>query len=247
MRMARSTAVATKQNTSLASIQEEMQKELDDIQNRLGAGTRNIISTRGKVFNLPDGSQHEGPLEMVVVDFLSWNKYYEHGFDPDAPEAPACFAYGTAKNESLTPSDNSASKQSASCEACPMNQFGSAGKGKACKNTRLLALLSPEATEDFPILLLSVSPMGLKNFDGFVNAASLKYKTLPIGVVARIGLDQKATYPLLTFQIAEPNQNIAVHWARREEARRLLTVEPQYSTSAEEEVKPKSNGRRRRK
>lgn len=243
--MPRSTAVAKKQSSgALSSIQEEMQKELQDMQNRIGsAGASNTISIAGKVFKTPDGAQYEGPMKAVVVDFITKRFLYDQPYEEDNVAPPTCFAIGSKPNE-LKPSPNSPEVQAASCAECPNNVFGSAGKGKACKEYRVLAVLPENATEEMPLMFLKVSPGALKNFDNFVALAKTRFNVAPVGVVASIDFDKSKTYPQLTFTAVGLNEYLPAHWGRRDEARTLLAAEPNITPQSEKPA-PRSRTRRR--
>ena len=111
-----------------------------------------------------------------------------------------------------------------------MNQFGSNGTGKACKNSRLLAVLPPDADADTPMWTLATSPMANKGFDGFVTSVARVFQTPPVGVVVQVSFDPNETYAKLTFGNPQPNPSVADHFGRQEEARAMLAVEPDTSS-----------------
>ena len=119
---------------------EQLAKEAAEISKRIAtpSGDRIRFNSNRSLIT-PDGGEGE-ELEVVVVDFVSSNLFYDGPFDRDNPQPPGCFAIGVEPSL-LVPSPNSPNKQAETCSACPNNQFGSAGKGKACKNTRLLAVM----------------------------------------------------------------------------------------------------------
>src|SRR5690348_16966370 len=87
------TAVAPRSNTSVVSMNEAIKKELADLQNRTGTpGGDQIRVTQDKQFILPDGTKHLGPLNLVIVDFLTHKTFYDRPFDKANPCPPACFA-----------------------------------------------------------------------------------------------------------------------------------------------------------
>ena len=112
-----------------------------------------------------------------------------------------------------------------------MNQFGSSpmGSGKACKNTRLLAVLPPDADDETEIWTLKVSPTALKNFDNFVAGVNRAFQLPPVGVIVTVGFSDAKDYPSLEFTNPQPNNNVAVHLTRQEEAREMLLREPDVS------------------
>ena len=128
-----------------------------------------------------------------------------------------------------------------------MNQFGSSptGGGKACKNTRLLAVLPPDADDETEIWTLKVSPTALKNFDGFVASVNRAFQLPPVGVVVTVGFSDAKDYPSLEFTNPQPNDNVAVHLGRQEEAREMLMREPDVSAyGAEKPAKAKTPTRK---
>jgi len=238
------TAVAVKGKATggaLVSIKDQMAAELAALGDRTApAGGDKIQLKNDKTFNLPDGTK-VNELEVVIVDFIATNNFYEGAYDKDNIQPPACFAIGQVISQ-MVPSDNSPVKQSDACATCPMNQFGSSGNGKACKNMRRLAVLPLDADADTPLFVLDVSPTGLKSFDGYVKSVAAKFGVLPVGVVTTITMDPNVDYPSLRFGDPQPNENVEVHWARRTEALERITQEPDVSSYATP-APPKARGR----
>lgn len=225
---------------------EQLAREASDISKRISAPTGDRIRfNANRAFITPDGMEGE-TLEVVIVDFMSSNLFYDGVFDRDNPQPPGCFAIG-AEPSLLVPSPNSPNKQAETCSSCPNNQFGSAanGKGKACKNTRLLALMPVSAIDsedgDAPIWIMSVPPTSLKAFDSFVHTLAAKHKTVPIGVVTEITLDPANTFASPRFRVVRPLQakELGAFMSRREEASQRLSAEPDTSQYAA----PKPAGR----
>lgn len=238
------TAVAKRASGSVVSIQEALKKQAAAMSDRIGSVSGININLKGKKFTLPDGRKTSDPLELVIVDFVSVNSFYDTDYDEKNPTPPACFAIGDVPLQ-LVPSKNSPVGQSSACKGCPMNEFGSKGEGKACANTRLLAVLPPDAAEDTPIWLLKVSPTGLKNFDGFVRSVSSTYQMPPVSVIATVSFNEDKAYPQLEFSNAVPNENLAMHYARQDEARKLLLAEPDVSSYVGPAPKKQARGGRR--
>jgi hypothetical protein len=205
-----------------------------------------ITLSNSKTFELPDGTKSDGPLELVIVDFVSKNMFYTADYDPKEVSPPACFAIGTNPLK-LAPSNNSPLKQSEECAGCAMNQFGTdkRGNGKACKNTRWLAVMPPEADEDTPIWFLSVSPTALKGFDGYVSSIARQFNMPPISVVTSVSFDQNTDYAKLVFGNPVPNENLTTHFARQGEAREMLMQEPDVSGYKEEKPPARKAAARR--
>jgi hypothetical protein len=228
------TAVAVKKvtSTSIVSIQEALRAQAAGMSERTApASGISIRVGQDKTFTLPDGSKTPGPLQLVIVDFVARNEFYEGAYDPNNIAPPVCFAIGT-NPLALIPSANAPALQSDSCGTCPMNVFGSAGTGKACKNTRVLAVLPPDGDADTPLWLLKLSPTALKGFDGYVSNIARTFQMPPVGVVTEVSLDPNSTYASLRFGDPIPNPQLAEHFARQDEARELLAREPDLTQRA---------------
>lgn len=237
-----STEVAVKKpsSTAVANIQDMLRQQAEANAARIEPGSgKSIRIGQDKSFTLPDGTKTREPLQLVVVDFVSRNEFYVGAYNKDDISPPVCFAINPDPRL-LAPSDNSPEKQNDVCRGCPQNEFGSSptGGGKACKNTRLLAVLPPDATEDTEIWTLKVSPTALKAFDGFVAGVNRAFQLPPVGVVVTVGFSDAKDFPSLEFMDPQPNENVAMHFARQDEAREMLMREPDVSSySAEKPAK----------
>lgn len=220
-----------------ADVQAKIDAEIASIQKRIGAPSGDLIKwSPGVGFTTPDGQS--GPLlNAVILDFVSFNAYYDKPYAEGEPGAPACFAIGK-ETALMTPSPNAPAAQNQTCGTCPQNEWQSApnGKGKACRNHRLLAILpagEDEALElapDTPFWIVRLPPTGLKGFDGYVaNLAQKRY--LPFQVVTQIGTDPKAQYANYAFaprRVLEPGE-MSSYMERRGEALARLEREPDVS------------------
>ena len=235
----KSTAVTKAKSTAIATM--DYSDEVAALAKRLQTSTADRIRTsNAKIFEFPDKSEAE-TIDCIVVDFVAFNRYYENGYDEGNIVPPNCFAIGL-EPAGLVPSDNSPDKQCASCAGCAMNQFKSApnGKGKACGNTRLLAVIVPPDPDDvavgddlseLPLYTISVSPTALTSFDSHVNKVATHFKKPVRTVITRISFAQDSKYASLRFSAVAPaGQELEmVAQSRLEEARKRLAVEPDVS------------------
>lgn len=226
-----------------ANIADSLKAEVAGIQQRIGAPSGNRIKvTQKKTFRMPTGEENPGPIMAVILDFISLNRYYPGTFDPDDITPPDCFALGT-EVATMAPhaSVPANTRQADSCAVCPQNQWGTAarGKGKACQNGRLIALLAPDAAEDTPIMTLGVSPTGLRSFDGYVASVARSFQMPPIAVITTIAFDPTPDYPSLRFGDPQPcpPELLQLAMARREEARAIINTPPD-TTGLKQDVKP---------
>ena len=144
----------------------------------------------------PDDPDYSKFLVGVIVYSHNSNAYWPDGNAYDDSNPPACQSpdgkIGFGAPGGL-------------CADCPMNKFGSdtkgTGRGKACKNMRMVYLL--RSGELMPIQL-SLSPTSITPYTQFVNAAFLNRNRGVCGGVVRIGLKKKSNgrdeYSVATFE-----------------------------------------------
>ncbi len=222
-----------------AQYQEELAAEALALAKRLAAPSGDSIRNGGKVFILPDGT--EAPkLDVVVVDFVAANKYYPGEYDEKNVQPPVCFSLGVDIDD-MKPSPNSTEPQHKDCKTCKWNQWKSDAKkrGKACKNERLLAVLSPDMQAEGPLLIVKVAPMGQTPFDAHAKSATSLHGHL-LNVVTEITFDDKVKYDKLQFKTAVPNEDPGAAFSRRKEARARLLTEPDYGAAAAKKATTKS-------
>lgn len=215
------------------SVAEQLKAETDALAARIQApGGDKIKLTKKKTFKLPDGTEHPGPLSVVIVDFVSMNKFFDRPYKDGEITPAACFALGL-EPQNMAPSAKSPDKQSDGCAKCPNNAFGSKGNGKACGNHRVLALVAGEGDlaldPKAPMWTLEISPTGLKAFDAYVSTVRTQFAVPPIGVITDIFFDPSVDYQSLRFGNPQPNPNLEMHFARRTAARERLLTEPDVS------------------
>lgn len=213
---------------------EQFAAEVSQIAKRVSAPSGDRLRTNGsRGFVLPNGDEGE-TLEVVIVDFVSSNAYYESAFDRNNPQPPGCFAVGPEPT-TLQPVEESPAKQAESCSTCPHNQWGSSGKGKACKNARLIAVTPANHDEeegDRPVWIYAIPPTSITFFDKYVRDAAAKYKRPPIGVVTRMSLDKSQTFAAPRFQVVSPveNEELGEIMSLRDTARERLMATPDFSS-----------------
>lgn len=213
-------------SNAMVNIHEQIKKELGEIRKRVPAPSGRTISTRGKVFSLPDGRTHQGPLQAVILDFRNYNRLYKTAYNPQDPKPPECFALGS-DIELLAPHEDAKEPQADNCKECTHNKWGSAptGRGKSCRNTVRLAIVPPDATAEDEPMLISVSPTGLKSWGSLV-AGLEAIGMLPIQVVTEIAFDANQSYPTLLFKALQPHDELEKFWQLREKAQILLDQPP---------------------
>lgn len=233
------TALAVAKPTLPANIQDEMAKEMASFKERLSAPGGDRIKPTKKGFELPNGDTAD-TLRAIIVDFVSFNAYYKSTYNPNSIEAPECFAIGLEPT-GMEPSENSKDKQCDTCTACWANQWKSGnGNGKACGNSKLIALIEPDGDLNSPLMLLKVSATAIKNFDSYVAQVARTFNRPSYGVVTEITLDPNLDYPSVRFGDPQPcdKDQLALAFARKEEARQRLLTEPDFSSLPEAAAAP---------
>ena len=161
-----------------------------------------VVDGNGDETNLKPNDLAGGEyLDVVILAAKpGLNKvYYEAAYDPNQvePSAPDCFSLdGGVPDKSINKPVNPV------CSTCPMNAFGSgrnaAGqptKGKACADSKVLAVFRKGSVYSFKI-----PPASLKNFGLYVK--NLTNRGVPLGnVITYIGFDDNADYSVLQFRV----------------------------------------------
>lgn len=229
------TAVSKAKINLPVDINQEMADEIAALQKRISAPSGDRIQvTQGKTFKMPNGQEVDGPIEAIIVDFAAANFYYTDSYDRNNVTPPVCFALGL-EPAGMSPSENSPEPQAASCASCWANQFGSSGRGKACQNARLLAILPTDATEETPLAILKVSPTAIRAFDGHVSAVARQYGVAVRAVVTAIDFSPESEYATLRFSTVAPAPKdlVLMAQARKSEAIQRLLTEPDVSSAAD--------------
>lgn len=145
-------------------------------------------------------------LNVIVMDNVLENQHYEDDFDPDNRSSPVCFAFARDKAD-LKPHPDAEKPQHDECNGCPMNEFGSAakGKGKACKNVRRLALFveaAADSAEDVAaaeIAYIKVPVMSAAGWSAYAQQLNTQLKRPPLAVITEISLvpDPKSQFRMI--------------------------------------------------
>jgi hypothetical protein len=222
-----------------AAVAESLSADALTMAKRIGAPSGDLVRIqRDKSFELPTGETTK-ELAVVVVGFVAVNKFYPGEYDAKDIKPPVCMAIGTVISE-MKPFPQSPEVQDrlkgapGGCHSCWANQWKSDNKkkGKACKNQRMLAFLAPEHQEEGPLLLINVSPTGIRYWDTYVNTVLTLTKYPPLSVVTRIFCDANSDWPSLRFEVQGPNPNIEAAAGRMTDAMARLTIEPDFAPAA---------------
>ena len=211
---------------------------------KLGGDYAKNIGTQSGVMTIDDEPVEGNEMRLVVVASLHKNTLYPGPYDPKNKTVPKCYAYGDESAEdpedSMKPHEKVAEPEgdeNGLCKACWANEFGSAdtGRGKACKNTRSLAVITEDALESVEALAaaevrgLSVPVMSVKLWSKFVKSLEENFQRPCFGVICTVKLvpDAKSQF-LITFKFEELIDFTQELWtamlAKRDEALAAMAV-----------------------
>ncbi len=179
-----------------------MSTEIANYEDQLAAMARKAIKTerpssstigiRAGILKYAGQPLADNKLDCIVIASTHANLYYEGSFDEDNLTNPVCYAY-SEDGENMVPHPSASKPQHDDCKTCPRNQWGSAdkGKGKACKNSRHLALIPASVTDsdvkDCEIAVLKLPVMSISNWGNYVHKVATLFSMPPLGVTTQIG------------------------------------------------------------
>lgn len=149
-RVKKTTSLAKRGSNSGTSLV-KWEDKLAELAEEVGASEKphslgNFLSLRGGQMSYRGNPIANNELDVVIVGSVFENILFGEKFDPDNPANPECYAVGISEDE-LSPHADVQNPRSEKCEGCPNNDWGTAetGRGKACRNTRRLALISVDS------------------------------------------------------------------------------------------------------
>lgn len=154
-----------KKTSALAITENQMEvyKPTEDFLNRMSGKAQEdakkenvsefkyIGGVKNGVFEVHD-EELGSKINAVVIASGFLNTYYDTKYNPNDTQPPACFAVGSDEYEmeahdsvpkpvNIAKGKDKGKWEGSPCHNCPMNEFGSDGAGKACKNSRRIAIL----------------------------------------------------------------------------------------------------------
>jgi hypothetical protein len=182
----------------------------NDLGANVGGGGYPHVSIKGKVFHITRGDERtlvtkpneDEPAASIEVVIVKANAqlskvFYEGGYSEGSEAKPTCYS-----NDGISPAADAQEAQAKKCAACPHNQWGSritdnGGKGKACADSRRVAIASLNLIND-PMLLRvpAASLKTLQQYNELLAKRGVPYQA----VVTKIGFDYTVAHPALTFK-----------------------------------------------
>ena len=227
---------------ALVSYKDRLAKYAEQEETREKESAGAMISIKGKKFRF-HGNEIGKELPVVILNYSFTRSYYDRDYDEENLAAPACFAVQLEHGEDMDPSADAPNKQNDSCGDCWANEYKSdkRGKGKACREFRLLAtvheddlatLLEGGAIDEVQVAYLKVPPTSLGSYKAYVKKLAKGLKRPPFGVITEITFDDLFDHPKLNFECTQelPEELFDPIVELRESAADVLVAEPDFST-----------------
>ena len=165
-----------------------------------------LINEAGEETAYPPAKLAKGPddnlyLPVIILKAkrVFTKTFYMSAYNPNDAEHPApdCMSTDGERPDALV-----FSPQSELCATCPQNAFGTGTdqngnptKGKACTDTKMLAVFVP----GFGVYQLKVPPASLKNFGQYVRELTKRNYRVD-ATITYVGFDLTSDFPVLVFQ-----------------------------------------------
>ena len=236
-----------------------------------GVATGSFFSLKSGQLSFNDSPIPDNEMAVVIPYSVLENIYYEGEYDSDNIQGPTCFAFGRNESE-MAPHEVVQEAGTAvhdNCEDCPNNEWGSAekGKGKACRNTRRIAMIpagkfdkdgeyimeeNPEHYADAEVAYMKLPVTSVKGYAAFVKSIDATLGRPPHCVMTRVAVvpDTKTQFKVV-FELLEkaPDELLEVLFNRHDEVKNLIEFPYTVNTEKEskEDKKKKSASRRKTK
>lgn len=257
---------AASKSTSVVKWDEELARQAEvaaGMEANTGGGQ--FFGLKSGVLTWQDAPLPNNQMAVVILDSILENVFYEGAYDPDVPQGPTCFAFGR-EEKTMAPHQivlDGGTQQCTQCDGCEMNEFGSAdvGRGKACRNTRRLAMIPAgtfnaagkleliddiEHFESTAIGFMKLPVTSVKGYASFVKQVAGALKRPPFGIVTKVKVvpDAKSQFKVLFEPIMNlPDDVMGAIMARHEEA--MAVIDFPYTPNDEDAApaKPKRGSR----
>ncbi len=211
------------------NLKDQLKRDLEQAAAGASGTVREKVRMSPKGFTIPDGKP-ESTFTCVVVDFVNANTHFLEKFDRNNPTPPDCFAAHRLL-ERMEPDPSVVKPYHENCRDCLKNEYESGeGRAKACKNTKVLAVMAVGAKEDdAPIWILIIPPGAIRYFDSYVTTVLKGGHGLPPnGVVTEITMNPKVDYAAPRFKFVREleDEEMEYFYSRKSEAEAILLQKP---------------------
>ena len=235
-------------NVAITKWSDEMAKYAQEAAGSEQTPSGSFVSLRGGVLSFQGSPAKDNKAQVVILDNIYENTLYTGKFDPESPQPPSCYAFARDEKD-LKPHEKASAPQHDQCSGCEHNVFGSAetGKGKACKNTRRLALLSAnglsaQTVRDYDVLHLKIPVTSVKGWSYYVKGIATTLKRPPFGVVTELAVvpDPKSQFRLVFTCVSPIDDAVmgAVMERRKEIMEQIAFPYPEASAAPKAKAAP---------
>lgn len=259
-------AAQTSSSTEVANWDEELAKAaVAAAAQEAASGGGQFFSVKAGVLSFDGAPFPNNTMAAIIIDNIFENVFYEGKYDPNNLTPPTCFAFGrdeaTMAPHATVFEHNQ--EQNDVCRGCPRNEWGSAetGRGKACRNTRRLALLPAgifnkagvfEPIEDAdevlkgPVGYLKLPVTSIKGYAGFVKQVATLEGRPPYGIFSKVTTvpDTNTQFKVVFESLGKiPNHMMAAVMKRNAEIK--AAIDFPYNLDVEEKPAEQPRGRGR--
>ncbi len=168
-----------------------------------------FLSFKGGRMSYDDTPIPGDKMEIIILDHVLENTWYSEPYNALKPATPDCYALGRDESE-LAPHAESDDPQNDFCSTCPKNEWGSdpnGGRGKACKNTRRIAVIAAdvlkadepaEAIRKASAVMCKLPVTSIKLFSKTINQIVKVLGVAPFAVVVELSV---TPHPSNQFQV----------------------------------------------
>lgn len=222
--------------TDLARIEADLAERAKTLQQQVGGPDTRRITVDQKNGNLlgPGGLNLGDEQRIIVIDFCTVNRYFDAPYDSNNPTPPACMAVGDIIAD-MRPEDGVPAPQADLCRDCWANKWESdaKGKGKACKNSRDLAIVLADELEDPDyepeLYVVSCSPTSIKSYDAAAIKAQQLFNGPPIKAIMTMKVMAVENYYNLSFGQLDSNPFLERVYGLLEDSPVLLGALPDFT------------------
>lgn len=221
--------------SDLARIDADLAQRAKRLKEQIGQSDSRRISVDQKdgSFVGPGDLNMGDEIKAVIVDFCTYKRYYDRPYNAANPTPPACVAIGDILSE-MAPEEGVPAPQSDLCKNCWANEWGSGnGRGKACKDSRDLALVLVDELEDDEIepelYVMSCAPTSIKSFDAAAAKVYQLYNGTPIKAMMTLRVKATENFYNVQFGDIEPNAYLEKTYPLLERTAALLSRMPDFT------------------
>lgn len=258
--------VVLKKGTEIVKWDEELEKQAEIAAGmEANAGGGQFFSMKAGVLSWQDAPLPNNQMAVIILDSILENVFYEGEYSPDNPQGPICFAFGR-DDKTIAPHKvvfENGTQQCTVCVDCPMNEWGSAdkGRGKACRNTRRLAMIPAgtfktdgkfELFDDVEHLssagigFMKLPVTSVKGYASFVKQVAGALRRPPFGIATKVKVvpDAKTQFRVLFEPLLKlPDEVMGTIMQRYEEAKAVIDFPYRIGDEDGETPLPPKRGR----